>query len=42
MLYYVPDKNKVVDVKAYQQDLLDKADVKGINLSKLKADETIF
>jgi hypothetical protein len=42
MLYYVADHNKVVDVKAYQQDLLDKVDVKGIKLSKLKADETIF
>lgn len=42
MLYYVADKNKVVDVKAYQQDLLNNADVKGIKLSKLKSDETIF
>lgn len=42
MLYFMADHNKVVDVKAYQQDLLDKADVKGIKLSKLKADETIF
>lgn len=42
ILYYVANKQKVTDVLKYQQDLLDKADVKGIKLSKLKADETIF
>jgi len=41
-LYLVANKNKVVDVTKYQQDLLDKADVKGIKLSKLTPNETIF
>ena len=42
ILCYMANKQKVTDVLKYQQELIDKADVKGIKLSKLKADETIF
>ncbi|MEM4992680.1 hypothetical protein WKH56_09065 [Priestia sp. SB1] len=41
-LFYLAQKYDLMDTDKYQQDLLNKADIKGVKLPKLKTDEIIF
>lgn len=41
-LYFIAKNNKVVDVVKYQQDLLKKSNVKGLDVNNLQGNETIL